>query len=228
MSEKIRVYEDSYGNMRTIVPDDEELFSFPVATGKVNGSSGEIVMPLVPPIEVDFSESMYVPAQFLPRGISSMIIRRDTLINIYQQLCHFAPLDSALHYHGIKPMLFYKIMAWAAENPEDEWHKVLELMNRGFAQPMITSLGTIAKAAQTNWQASAWFVEKIGGIKPVVSSKTVTGSADKEADNQRERSAEELRNDILQRLSGIARSLPDCTGASTSSSSDDVVDTQKK
>ena len=93
---------------------------------------------------------------------------------------------------------------------------------------MITSLGTIAKAAQTNWQASAWFVEKIGGIKPVVSSKTVTGSADKEADNQRERSAEELRNDILQRLSGIARSLPDCTGASTSSSSDDVVDTQKK
>jgi hypothetical protein len=71
-------------------------------------------------------------------------------------------------------------------------------------------------------------VEKIGGLKPVVASKTVTGSADKDADNQRERSAEELRNDILQRLSGIARSLPDCNSASIASSAEDVTDAQKK
>jgi hypothetical protein len=216
-----------YGNMRTENNDDDEL-NFPVSTGKISSSTGELVMPLVPPVDVHFPEMMFVPDHLLPRGSATMVIRRDTLINIYQQLCHFAPLDSALHYHGIKPMLFYKIMAWAAENPDSEWNAVLELMNRGFAQPMITSLGTIAKAAQTNWQASAWFVEKIGGLKPVVASKTVTGSADKDADNQRERSAEELRNDILQRLSGIARSLPDCNSASIASSAEDVTDAQKK
>ena len=209
MSEKIRVYEDAYGNMRT--SSDTDLFSpndtkYNLAT--VPKDSGEVIMPLVAPVEIHLPRVLIIPQELLPKRSDVCEVARETIIEIYQQLCHFAPLESALHYHGIKPSMFYKLMAWAAEHPESEWYAVLELMNRGFAQPMILSLNTIARASQTNWLASAWWIEKVAGIKPVVVTKTPTGSPDKDVEASRERSAEDIRSDILQRLTGIARALP--------------------
>lgn len=230
MSNKIKVYEDGAGNMR--VMNDDNMY-VPLSSRSMPSSEDGIelddnirtIMPLVAPVEIALPEQLCVPVEFLPKNCASMYIKRDTIISIYQQLCHFAPLDAALNYNGIKPSMFYKLMAWASENPQSAWYQVFELMNRGFAQPMLVSLNTIAKASQTSWQASAWWIEKVAGIKPVVITRSPTGDSDKAVEATRERTADDIRSDILQRLTGLTRSLP---VSSTALSADNVADDKSK
>jgi hypothetical protein len=218
---KIRVYEDSYGKM--CMTEDSNVYN----TAQPSGVVDKIIdsrANMVPACEIDLPEWLFFPKHLLPRNVPNLSISRDVVVGIYQQLCHFAPLDSALQYHGIRPSLFYRTIAWSYENTESVWYKVAELLNRGFAQPMLVSLDTIGRsAASGNWQASAWYIEKVCGLKAtgVNAPKNLTGASDGSTgqDIEREKSAAEVRNEILQRLTGIARALPsndatDVVGAS--------------
>ena len=195
----MRVYEDAQGNMCVADVDRIDIMS-----------TKDIVVPdvenesLVESVDIDLPEYLFVPENCLPTGGGSVIVSRETILDIYRKLSYATSIDTALELSGVSVEIFYNVMRWSVSHVESAWHVVYKLFERGMNRPIEVCLESILKAGKKNWQPAAWIMQNVYGMNGKMKRKRITGDVES-ADLLETGSADELRKELHDKLMGRVR-----------------------